>query len=109
MERHQVSSLSSPPPPPAYNAGAALTGAAHVLGVDGGFRRFEGTSAENVVSAKGHGVHPVSVALQGAAEDPLEAKPPAQRRMGRTEPGCAGHTRPTGLQGPTLNFPNPLP
>lgn len=76
-KRHQVSSLSSPPPPPAYNTGAALTGAAHILWVDGGFSRFEGTSAENIVGAKGHGVHPVSVALQGAAEDPLETKPPA--------------------------------
>ena len=68
--------LSSPPPPPAYNAGAALTGAAYILRVDGGFSRFEGTGAENVVCAKGHGVHPVSVALQGAAEDTLETKPP---------------------------------
>lgn len=77
LRRHQVSSLSSPPPPPAYNTSAALTGATHILWIDGGFSRFEGTSAENVVGTKGHGVHPVSVALQRAAEDTLETKPPA--------------------------------
>lgn len=76
-KRHQVSSLSSPPAPPAHNTGAALTGAAQILRVDGGLGRFEGTGAEDVVGAQGHGVHPVSVALQGAAEDALETKPPA--------------------------------
>lgn len=64
-------------PPPILQHSAALTGAAHILWVDGGFSRFKGAGAENIVSAKGHGVHPVSVALQGAAEDALETKPHA--------------------------------
>lgn len=71
--------LSTTSPPPASSTGAALTGASDILGVDGGLGRLEGTGAENVVGAQGHGVHPVSVALQRAAQDPLGTKPPSDR------------------------------
>lgn len=101
---HLTSSMTSPPP--ASNVGAALTGASDILRVDGGLGRLEGAGAENVVSAQGHGVHPVSVALQGAAQDPLGTKPPSDRD--RTQPGCTAPTTPTRLQGPTPNFPNLL-
>lgn len=84
-------------PPPASSTGAALTGASDILGVDGGLGRLEGTGAENVVSAQGHGVHPVSVALQRAAQDTLGTKPPSHRDRQDT----------ARLQGPTPNLPNP--
>lgn len=96
-------------PLPASKVGAALTGASDILGVDGGLGRLEGAGAENVIGAQSHGVHPVSVALQGAAQDPLGTKPPSDRdRTGRTQPGCRAPTRPTSLQGPTPNSANLL-
>lgn len=64
--------------------------------VDGGLGRLEGAGAENVVSAQGHGVHPVSVALQRAAQDTLGTEPPSGRDS--TQPGCTAPTRPTRHQ-----------
>lgn len=64
----------TPSPTPACHQANALTGAAHILWVNRGLGRLKGACAEDVVGAQSHGVHPVCVALQGAAQNPLKAK-----------------------------------
>lgn len=102
--------MSTTSPPPASSTGAALTGASDILGVDGGLGRLEGTGAENVVGAQGHGVHPVSVALQRAAQDPLGTKPPSDRdRQDTARLHSTHHTHWAARTNPKLSKPAPAP